>query len=128
MTPLGLKIEQRGTPRVAIVLTGRLIWRDSDGSQTGAFVECISGCGPIPLYRLVDLRLDESARSQATLPSSLKQPRVPAAVYRVGSTQETTGLPDSYALRLLARPARRGSRRHPSYNRHQPNVCQGGYR
>ena len=118
-TPAGQRVEQRGAPRFAIALSGRLTWKDTDGSQrtarirtrdisqTGAFVECISGCGPIPLYRLVDLRLDESARDQEAVPSSLKQPRVPAAIYRVGSTQESTGLPDSYALRLLARPPRR---------------------
>ena len=118
-TPSGLGIEQRGAPRFAIALSGRLTWRDTDGSRrtarirtrdvsrTGAFVECVSGCGPIPLYRLVDLRLDESARSQETVPAPLRQPRVPAAVYRIGSTHESTGLPDSYALRLLARPPRR---------------------
>ena len=96
-----------------MTLTGRLTWSDSDGSRrtarirtrdlsrTGVFVECVTGCGPIPRYRLVDLRLDEAARSLPNVPAPFRRPRVTAAVYRIGSPRRTTGLPDGYALRLL---------------------------
>ena len=111
--------EQRCEQRVAMALTGRLTWRDSDGSQrtarirtrdlsqTGVFVECVSGCGPIPLYRLVDLRLDETARDRDHVPAPFKRRRVAAAVYRIGPARPSTGLPDGYALRLLVKPSRR---------------------
>ena len=107
--------DQRGARRLSLTLPGRLSWRASDGSQrtaqvrtrdvsrTGVFVECVRGCGPIPLYRLVELRLDEAARGQADLPVPLRRPCVHAAVYRVGVSRESTGLPDGYALRLLSR-------------------------
>ena len=112
-------IEQRGARRYTMALAGRISWRDSDGSQrtayirtrdvssTGAFVECVSGCGPIPLYRLVDLRLDEAGRNRDDTPIPLRRPRVPAAVYRIGSLRGATGLPEGYALRLLVSPGRR---------------------
>ena len=109
-----VKKDQRGAPRRPLVIRGRLSWRASDGSprtaqiqtrdmsRTGVFVDCVSGCGPIPLYRLVDLRLDDSARCREDLPVPLRRPCVHAAVYRVGSKRDTTGLPDGYALRLLS--------------------------
>lgn len=108
--------DQREAPRLPLVLTGRLSWHASDGSlrtaqvrtrdvsRTGVFVECISGCGPIPLYRLVDLRLDDAARGLTEVPVPLRRPCVQAAVYRVGATRAATGLPDGYALRVLSRP------------------------
>ena len=111
-----LEHDHRGAPRLPLVLSGRLSWRASDGSmrtaqvrtrdvsRTGVFVECVSGCGPIPCYRLVDLRLDEDARAHAELPVPLRRPCVQAAVYRVGPTRPSTGLPDGYALRVLSRP------------------------
>lgn len=114
--------DQREAPRRPLVMRGRLSWRASDGSQrtaqiqtrdvsrTGVFVDCVSGCGPIPLYRLVDLRLDDSERCREDLPVPLRRPCVHAAVYRVGSARETTGLPDGYALRLLSRPPHTASR------------------
>ncbi len=110
------KTDRREAPRQQLVVTGRLSWRASDGSlrtaqvrtrdvsRTGVFVECISGCGPIPCFRLVDLRLDDAARTRDELPVPLRRPCVHAAVYRVGPSRETTGLPDGYALRILSRP------------------------
>lgn len=110
------KTDQREALRLPLVLTGRLSWRASDGSlrtaqirtrdvsRTGVFVECVSGCGPISRYRLVDLRLDDTARSHADLPVPLRRPCVQAAVYRVGPARPATGLPDGYALRVLSRP------------------------
>ena len=111
--------EQRCEQRVVMALAGRLTWRGTDGSrrtarirtrdlsQTGVFVECVSGCGPIPLYRLVDLRLDETARARDDVPALFRRPRVTAAVYRIGPARPSTGLPDGYALRLLVKPSRR---------------------
>lgn len=110
--------DQRAEPRRPLVLAGRLSWRAGDGSlrtaqirtrdvsRNGVYVECVSGCGPISLYRLVDLRLDDHERCRTDLPVPLRRPCVQAAVYRVGSTRESTGLPDGYALRLLSRPVK----------------------
>ena len=116
--------EQRAAERRSVCLTGRMTWRDTDGSlrtvrvrtrdvsHVGVFLECVSGCGAIPLYRLVDLKLDRAARLRDDVPGSLKQPRVPAAVYRVGPRRKSTGLPDGFALRLLIKPDRRRKKAH----------------
>ena len=111
--------ERRAARRRQLSLAGQLTWREADGtersaqirtrdvSRYGAFIDCVGGCGDLPLYRLVELRLDEAVRNRDDVPTTLKQPRVPAAVYRVGEPKRTNGLPDGYALRLLVKPARR---------------------
>ncbi|RPJ84541.1 MAG: hypothetical protein EHM13_03840, partial [Acidobacteria bacterium] len=66
--------ERRKSGRLPVSLSGRLTWKDTRGAirfasiqtrdVTGdcAFVECRSG-SPIPLYRLVQLQLDQQTRS-----------------------------------------------------------------
>ena len=110
--------DRRAHERHTLCLPGRITWRDTDGTRRtarirtrdvslrGVFVECMSGCGAIPRYRLVDLKLDGAARLRDDLPAPLRQPRVPAAVYRVGPQRRSTGLPDGFALRLLVKPDR----------------------
>ena len=114
--------EHRAHERRALCLPGRMTWLDIDGtrrtarirtrdvSEGGAFVECVRGCGAIPLYRLVELKLDDAARLRENLPGLLRQPSAPAAVYRVGPSRPSTGLPDGFALRLLVTPP--GRRKH----------------
>jgi hypothetical protein len=109
--------EQREHERRALTVAGRLVWKDARGatrfntvvirdiSESGAYVENVSG-SPIPLYRLVSLQAERSAES-GQLPASLRSGRVLSAVYRVGPTAPSTGLPAGYALRLLVEPRRR---------------------
>ena len=116
--------EKRATQRHQLSLAGWLTWRDADGtrqtvrmrtrdvSRHGAFVECGSGYAVIPLYRLVDLRLDQAAKNRDDVPTSLKQPLVPAAIYRVDPPVQTNSLLNGYALRLLVKPDRRSRRPH----------------
>ncbi len=113
-------ITQVKTPRRELrhraKIPGRIIWRDSRGTQRfssivtrdvshhGAYVECLSG-PPIPMHRLVCLQFDRSSRTPAFLPSALTQGKVLSAICRVGPVSHVTGLPDGYALRLLIEPA-----------------------
>ena len=90
--------DARGTTRFATVVTKNV-------SEQGAFVECLSGA-PIPLYRLVYLQLERTARSSCDLPECLRQGKVLSAIYRVGATTPKTGTPHGYALRLLIEPRR----------------------
>ena len=111
--------EQRSARRLSLRLPGRLTWQDAEGkprtvrvrtrnvSEHGAFVECVSGTDVISLYRLVDLHLDDAVRTRSDVPSTLKQGRVSAAIYRVGNLEAGTGRPEGYALRLLVKPDRR---------------------
>lgn len=111
-------LEQRAAKRLPIVIPAQITWRDDRGttrltdaetrdlSKTGVFVRCLSGSA-IPLYRLVNFQLDRAARARKDVPRALRQPRVLAAVYRVGLSPPSTGVPESYALRLLVKPDRR---------------------
>ena len=113
--------ERRATQRHLLSLAGWLTWWDEDGtrqtarirtrdvSRYGAFIEC--RCDVIPLYQLVGLRLDEAAQNQDDLPTSLRQPLVPAVIYRIDRPVKTNNLPNGYALRLLVKPDRRSRRR-----------------
>jgi hypothetical protein len=95
---------------------GRLTWRDASGalrfvsvitrdvSDVDAFVECQVPAS-IPLYRLVHLQIEKSARGSAELPRALQQGKVLTAVYRVGPCKRATGTPEGFALRLLVEPA-----------------------
>ena len=110
-------VEQREHERRTLAVAGRLVWRDARGttrfntvvirdvSESGAYVENVSGT-PIPLYRLVSLQAERSSDSML-LPTALRQGRVLSAVYRVGPTAPSTGVPGGYALRLLVEPRRR---------------------
>jgi len=85
----------RSGERRAIRIPGRLTWRDAGGalrfvsvvtrdmSDVDAFVECQVPAS-IPLYRLVHLQIEKSARTTAELPRALQQGKVLTAVYRVG--------------------------------------------
>ena len=109
---------QRIGQRRRIRVPGRLTWRDASGTQRfapivtrdvsdfDAFVECQVPAS-IPLFRLVHLQLDASARSNSGLPAALRlRPgKVLSAVYRVGPYRSSTGTPQGYALRLLVEPS-----------------------
>ena len=106
----------RAGERHALRLPGRLTWRDAGGalrfvsvmtrdvSDVDAFVECQVPAS-IPLYRLVHLQIEKSARGTAELPRALQQGKVLTAIYRVGPCKQSTGTPEGYALRLLVEPA-----------------------
>ncbi len=80
----------------------RILTRDV--SDLGVAVDCLEG-SPIPLFRLVYVQIDRAARETTPdLPDPLRRPAVLSAVYRIGPTSPATGLPGSYALRLLVEP------------------------
>jgi hypothetical protein len=111
--------EQRASARQPLGVTGRVVWKDGRGttrfnsvvirdvSETGAYIESVSGSA-IPLYRLVSLQV-ERAQQADTLPITLKNGRVLSAVYRVGPSRRSTGVPEGYGLRLLVEPRRRAA-------------------
>jgi hypothetical protein len=110
--------QQRSSERQAIAVPGQLVWKDAKGttrmasvvtrnvSEHGVLLECLSGGSPIPLYRLVYLQIDRSARERRDLPEALRKTNVLAAVFRVGPCSPVTGAPSEYALRLLVEPER----------------------
>jgi len=110
--------DQRTSPRRTVKVPGQLVWKDSRGStrlarimtrdvsDLGVAVDCLDGT-PIPLYRLVYVQIDRTAREgSGELPELLRRPAVLSAVYRVGPSQQSTGTPGTYALRLLVEPER----------------------
>lgn len=115
---------QRAGIRRPVRVAGRLTWRDGSGTQRFApvmtrdaseldvFVECQVPTS-IPLFRLVYLQLDATARNNLSLPPALRQGRVLSAVYRVGPYRSATGTPQGYALRLLVEPRRAAVRTPP---------------
>lgn len=115
--PAGQRRDQRASERRRTSLPGRLVWRDARSatrfatilirnvSDHGAYVECVSGT-PIPLYRLVVLQTERDTPGHRDLPEALRHGRVLSAVYRVGSPQPSTGMPEGYGLRLLVEPRR----------------------
>jgi hypothetical protein len=114
--------EQRRSARQPLGVTGRVVWKDGRGttrfnsvvirdvSETGAYIESVSGSA-IPLFRLVSLQV-ERAENPDTLPTTLRKGRVLSAVYRVGPSRKTTGVPEGYGLRLLIEPRRRATAAH----------------
>ncbi len=106
----------RSGERRAVRVPGRLTWRDAGGalrfvsvmtrdvSDVDAFVEC-QVPATIPMYRLVHLQIEKSARMNGDLPRALQQGKVLTAVYRVGPCKQSTGTPEGFALRLLVEPA-----------------------
>ena len=112
------RLEQRAAKRLPIVIPAQITWRDDRGttrltdaetrdiSKTGVFVRCLGGSA-IPVYRLVNFQLDRAARTRKDVPRPLRQSRVLAAIYRVGPSPASTGVPESYALRLMVKPDRR---------------------
>lgn len=111
--------EQRTSARQPVGITGRVVWKDGRGttrfnsvvirdlSETGAYIENVSGSA-IPLFRLVSLQV-ERCEQPRTLPATLRNGRVLSAVYRVGPSRQSTGVPEGYGLRLLVEPRRRAA-------------------
>lgn len=110
--------DQRAGQRLTLRVPGQLVWKDVRGatrlarvmtrdvSDLGIAVDCLDGSA-IPLYRLVYVQIDRSARERTNeLPESLRRPAVLSAVYRVGPSRQSTGTPESYALRLMVEPER----------------------
>jgi hypothetical protein len=111
------RIERSGrAERRALVLAGRVMWKDSRGttrfasvktrnvSDTGVYIEC-SEPTSIPLFRLVSFQLERDARNMEGVPVALRSGRVLSVVYRAGTFQRSTGTPDGYGLRLLIEPS-----------------------
>ncbi len=106
---------RRAGHRRPVCVAGRLTWRDASGTQRFApvvtrdaseldvFVECQTPAS-IPLFRLVYLQLDVTARNNTALPLALRQGRVLSAIFRIGPYRTATGTPQGYALRLLVEP------------------------
>ena len=104
--------------RRALILPGRVTWKDARGttrfasvvtrnvSETGVFIEW-SDSTTIPLYRLVTFQLERDARHVAGIPDALRTGKVLSAVYRAGKVQKSTGTPEGYGLRLLVEPVMR---------------------
>ena len=80
-----------------------MVWKDGRGttrfnsvvirdvSETGAYIENVSGSA-IPLFRLVSLQVERSEQAE-TVPTTLRNGRVLSAVYRVGPSRQSTGVP-----------------------------------
>jgi hypothetical protein len=110
--------EKRASERRRLEVPGQIVWKDARGttrmasvvtrdvSEHGVLVECLSGT-PIPQYRLVYFQVNRDSRCGAELPAALRKNSVLSAVFRVGPSQQSTGAPSYYALRLLVEPERK---------------------
>ncbi len=119
LSTTGISSDQRSSARQPLGITGRVVWKDGRGttrfnsvvirdlSDTGAYIESVSGSA-IPLFRLVSLQVERAEQTE-TLPTTLKNGRVLSAVYRVGPSRQSTGVPEGYGLRLLVEPRRRAA-------------------
>ena len=99
----------------AMTLPARLTWKDANGAvrftsvrtreltDTGAVVECDSAVA-LPLYRLVHLQVEKSAREWVELPQPLRDGRVLSAVWQVAPCRPATGTPSGYSLRFMTAP------------------------
>lgn len=108
------KIERR-----QVALPARLTWKDASGavrftsvvmrnvSEAAVFVDA-ANCATIPLYRIVQIQLERSARDMEGVPVRLREGRVLSAVWRVGPCRSSTGTPAGYALRFLVDPNENG--------------------
>jgi hypothetical protein len=106
----------RPSPPAAMTLPARLTWKDANGAvrftsvrtrevtDTGALVECDAAVA-LPLYRLVHLQVEKSAREWVELPQPLRDGRVLSAVWQVAPCRPATGTPGGYALRFMTAPA-----------------------
>lgn len=100
----------------AVTLPARLTWKDANGAvrftsvrtrevtDTGAVVECDAAVS-LPLYRLVHLQVEKSAREWVELPQPLREGRVLSAVWQVAPCKPSTGTPGGYALRFMTAAA-----------------------
>jgi hypothetical protein len=106
----------RRAERRALVLPGRVTWKDARGttrfaavltrdmSETGVFIEWDESAS-IPLYRLVTFQLERDVRHLDGVPPALRAGKVLSAVYRAGAFRRATGTPEGYGLRLLVEPS-----------------------
>lgn len=97
-------------------LPARLTWKDANGAMRftsvkasdltdkGVVVECESAVS-LPLYRLVHLQVEKSAREWVELPQPLRDGRVLSAVWQVAPCKPSTGTPGGYSLRFMTPPA-----------------------
>ncbi len=111
--------EQRASARQPLGISGRVVWKDGRGttrfnsvvirdvSETGAYIESVSGSA-IPRFRLVSLQVERTDQTDS-VPTTLRNGRVLSAVYRVGPSRQSTGVPEGYGLRLLVEPRRRAA-------------------
>lgn len=111
------RIEQRSAERRRVQVPGQIAWKDGRGqtrmaavvtrdvSEHGVSIECRTGLS-IPLYRLVYFQIDRHARNRPEVPATLRKQSVLSAVFRVGASNDVTGTPTEYALRLLVEPGR----------------------
>jgi hypothetical protein len=110
----------RPGPRAGLTVPARLTWKDASGAvrftsvrtrevtDTGVVVECDASVS-LPLYRLVHLQVEKSAREATGLPQQLKDGRVLSAVWQVAPCRPSTGAPAGYALRFMTGTAVAGS-------------------
>jgi len=110
--------EKRAAERQRLEVPGQIVWKDARGttrmasvvtrdvSEHGVLVDCLSGT-PIPQYRLVYFQVNRDSRYSSELPAALRKNSVLSAVFRVGPSQQSTGAPSFYALRLLVEPERK---------------------
>jgi len=108
--------QKRAFDRRAVMIPARLTWKDQRGatrfasvvtrnvSEFGVYVECQSAVS-IPVYRLLHFQLEREVRDSDGLPSTLRQGRILAAVYRV-ATPTAAGTRQGLALRLMIDPKR----------------------
>lgn len=107
--------ERRVAERVRLAIPGQIVWKDAKGktqmanvvtrdiSESGVSIECRVNT-TLPLYRLVYFQIDRNARNRPDLPLALRKQSVLSAVFRVGESNEVTGRPVDYGLRLLVEP------------------------
>jgi PilZ domain len=109
------RTDKRSSERRKVQVPGQIVWKDHRGqtqmasvvtrdvSEHGVSIECRTGLS-IPMYRLVYFQIDRLSRHHADLVPSLRKQNVLSAVFRVGPSNETTGTPTEYGLRLMVEP------------------------
>ncbi|HXG90262.1 MAG TPA: hypothetical protein VNJ02_18190 [Vicinamibacterales bacterium] len=115
VSPISIAARRRAE-RQTVALPARLTWKDATGavrftsvttrdvSDAGVFVEA-ENAAAIPLFRIVHLQLERTARDMAGVPERLREGRVLSAVWRVAPCRASNGTPAGYALRFLVDPA-----------------------
>jgi hypothetical protein len=99
-----------------LAIPARLTWKDASGAvrfasvttreikDDGVVVDCDQSVA-LPLYRLVHLQVEKTARETPGLPAILREGRVLSAIWQVGPCRPSTGTPGGYALRFMVDPA-----------------------
>jgi hypothetical protein len=72
-------------------------------SEAGVFVEADTAA-TIPLYRIVHVQLERTARETEGIPARLREGKIMSAVWRVAPCRPSRGTPAGYALRFLVDP------------------------